>query len=63
MGDRNIKVELKKKQYLQSKHPDIDKSSNNIGSIYDSKGDYDQALDYFTKLLEIKKKAYHLLIQ
>jgi hypothetical protein len=30
-------------------HPDYASSLNNIGSTYDSKGDYDTALEYYFK--------------
>jgi nephrocystin-3 len=34
-------------------HPDYAGSLNNIGSIYDNKGDYDKALEYKLKSIEI----------
>jgi nephrocystin-3 len=36
-------------------HPDYASSLGNIGSIYDNKGDYDKALDYYFKSIEIRK--------
>jgi nephrocystin-3 len=36
-------------------HPDYATSLNNIGNIYDSKGDYDKALEYYFKSAEIRK--------
>jgi tetratricopeptide (TPR) repeat protein len=36
-------------------HPDYATSLNNIGSTYDSKGDYDKALEYYFKSVEIRK--------
>jgi tetratricopeptide (TPR) repeat protein len=38
-------------------HPGYASSLNNIGRTYDYKGDYDQALDYYFKSLEIRKIA------
>jgi tetratricopeptide (TPR) repeat protein len=36
-------------------HPDYATSLNNIGSTYQSKGDYDKALEYYFKSVEITK--------
>jgi nephrocystin-3 len=36
-------------------HPDYASSLNNVGSIFDRKGEYDKALEYYFKSLEIKK--------
>ena len=36
-------------------HPDISSSLNNIGLIYKNRGEYEQALDFYLKSLEIKK--------
>jgi tetratricopeptide (TPR) repeat protein len=36
-------------------HPDYATSLNNIGSTYDNKGDYDKALEYYFKSIEIRK--------
>jgi tetratricopeptide (TPR) repeat protein len=36
-------------------HPDYASSLNNIGITYDSKGDYDKALEYKLKSVEIRK--------
>jgi tetratricopeptide (TPR) repeat protein len=35
-------------------HSDYASSLNNIGSAYDSKGDYDKALEYYLKSREIQ---------
>jgi tetratricopeptide (TPR) repeat protein len=36
-------------------HPSYADSLNNIGSIYQSKGYYDKALEFYFKSIEIKK--------
>jgi nephrocystin-3 len=36
-------------------HPDYASFLNNIGNTYDSKGDYDKALEYKLKSVEIRK--------
>jgi hypothetical protein len=36
-------------------HPSYAASLGNIGNTYDSKGDYDKALEYKFKSIEIKK--------
>jgi nephrocystin-3 len=36
-------------------HPSYADSLNNIGNIYENKGDYDKALEYKLKSIEIKK--------
>jgi tetratricopeptide (TPR) repeat protein len=36
-------------------HPSYADSLNNIGITYESKGDYDKALEYKLKSIEIKK--------
>jgi tetratricopeptide (TPR) repeat protein len=36
-------------------NPSYADSLNNIGSTYQSKGDYDKALEYYFKSIEIKK--------
>jgi tetratricopeptide (TPR) repeat protein len=36
-------------------HPSYAGSLNNIGRTYQSKGDYDKALEYYFKSIEIKK--------
>jgi tetratricopeptide (TPR) repeat protein len=36
-------------------HPSYATSLGNIGNTYDSKGDYDKALEYKLKSIEIKK--------
>ena len=38
---------------LGENHPDTAASYNNIGSSYDNKGDYDKALEYYNKCLNI----------
>ena len=32
-------------------------SFNNLGSTYDSKGEYDKAIEYYTKALNIRQKV------
>jgi tetratricopeptide (TPR) repeat protein len=36
-------------------HPDYASSLNNIGITYDSKEDFDKALEYYFKSVEIRK--------
>jgi nephrocystin-3 len=36
-------------------HPDYASSLNSIGNTYASKGDYDKALEYYFKSVEIRK--------
>jgi tetratricopeptide (TPR) repeat protein len=36
-------------------HPDYASSLSNIGSTYQSKGEYDKALEYYFKSIEIMK--------
>jgi tetratricopeptide (TPR) repeat protein len=36
-------------------HPSYADSLNNIGNTYERKGDYDKALEYYFKSIEIKK--------
>jgi tetratricopeptide (TPR) repeat protein len=36
-------------------HPSYAASLNNVGNTYQSKGDYDKALEYFFKSLSITK--------
>jgi tetratricopeptide (TPR) repeat protein len=36
-------------------HPDYASSLNNIGNTFNSKGDYDKALEYKLKSIEIRK--------
>jgi tetratricopeptide (TPR) repeat protein len=36
-------------------HSDYASSLNNIGNTYDSKGDYDKALEHYSKSAEIRK--------
>jgi nephrocystin-3 len=36
-------------------HPDYATVLDNIGNIYLSKGDYDKALEYYFKSIEIRK--------
>jgi tetratricopeptide (TPR) repeat protein len=42
---------------LGENHPDVATSYYNIAIVYNSKGDYDNALDYFNKALTIYKSA------
>ena len=39
-------------------HPDVAASYNNIASIYDDQGKYEEALDLFTKSLDIRTRIY-----
>ena len=39
-------------------HPDVAASYNNIANIYDDQGKYEEALDLFTKSLDIKTRIY-----
>lgn len=43
---------------LGSEHPHVAISNNNIGLIWDSKGDYDKALGLYEKCLVIKLKKF-----
>jgi tetratricopeptide (TPR) repeat protein len=45
------------KETLPPNHPDIATSYNNIGGIYDNKGDNEKALEYYYKSLEIRKET------
>jgi tetratricopeptide (TPR) repeat protein len=45
------------KETLPPNHPDIANSYNNIGSIYNNKGDNDRALEYYSKSLKIYKET------
>jgi tetratricopeptide (TPR) repeat protein len=36
-------------------HPSYASSLNNIGNTFKSKGDYDKALEYYFKSIEIKR--------
>ena len=38
-------------------HPSIGDSYNNIGSVWNDKGEYDKALEYYEKCLKIKLKT------
>ena len=38
--------------------PNVARSYNNIGLVYDSQGDYAHALEYFQKALDIRRKVY-----
>ncbi|CAF1294873.1 unnamed protein product [Didymodactylos carnosus] len=42
---------------LPSDHPDTASSLNNIGLVYDNKGEYDRALDYYLKCLKIQEEC------
>jgi tetratricopeptide (TPR) repeat protein len=39
---------------LGGEHPNVATSYNNLGSIYKSKGEYDKAIEYYTKSLAIR---------
>ena len=39
-------------------HPDVALSYNNIGSVYDSQGDYAHAMEYHQKALGIRIKVF-----
>ena len=45
-------------EILCENHPDIGMLYNNIGSIYDDKGELDLAMEHYKKALEIVSKAY-----
>lgn len=38
-------------------HPDVATSYDNIGTVYQSKGDYDKALEYYVKALDIRERV------
>ena len=42
---------------LGKEHPDTANSYNNIGAVYDNKGEYEKGLEYYLKALEIREKA------
>jgi hypothetical protein len=46
-----------RQQLLPPNHPDLAKSYNGIGGIYDSMGEYLKALSYYKKDLEISQKS------
>jgi len=43
-----------KKSIFGENHQDVATSYNNIGGIYNSKGEFDTALDYYQRSLSIK---------
>ena len=47
-----------RKQLFGDSHPDVATSYNNIGSVYDSQGDYARALEYHQQSLAILKQVY-----
>ncbi|CAF1039201.1 unnamed protein product [Didymodactylos carnosus] len=47
---------IKQKLYPDGNHLDIAISYFNIGSVYYSIGDYDKAVDYYKKSLQIKRR-------
>ena len=50
-------VELSEKLFGEN-HPDTASSYNEIGVVYDSKGDYDIALEYYNKALAIRQQVF-----
>lgn len=46
-------MEIDLKVYGTEEHPDISNNYSNIGGVYRSKGDYDIALKYYEKALDI----------
>jgi len=48
----DIKTKIKGKDSI-----DVATTLNNIGSVYDSKGDYSKALEYYERCLNIKRKV------
>jgi tetratricopeptide (TPR) repeat protein len=52
--------EIRRKR-LSSDHPQIAGSLNNIANIHRRKGNYDLALDYYQKTLQIYKRNYTVL--
>ena len=42
---------------LGQEHPSTATSYNNIGGVYDNLGDYDKALEYYSKALAICEKV------
>lgn len=57
-AEKYHRATLKMRRKLQGEdHPSIGATLNNIGLLYDQKGDVKQALMYFLKGLEIKKKS------
>jgi len=49
-----LKIRIK---VLGIEHPNVADSYNNIGLVYDSQGDYSNALKYLHKALNIRKKV------
>ena len=45
--------------YKQEEHPDIATTLNNMGKVYQSAREYRNALDFFERSLEMKKKSFH----
>ncbi|MDD3236243.1 MAG: tetratricopeptide repeat protein, partial [Candidatus Cloacimonetes bacterium] len=39
------------------RHPETANSLNNIGVVYDNKGEYDKALQYFEQALSIRQES------
>jgi Flp pilus assembly protein TadD len=52
--EKSLKI---RQQLLPPNHPDLAKSYNGIGGIYDSMGEYLKALSYYQKDLEISQKS------
>jgi tetratricopeptide (TPR) repeat protein len=47
-----------RRKVFGEEHPDVASSYNNIGGVYDSKGEYALALEYYQKALDILTKVY-----
>jgi len=46
------------KEILGENHNDVARSYNNIGTVYDDKGEHDKALEYHFKSLQIQKEIF-----
>ncbi|MDR1224514.1 MAG: tetratricopeptide repeat protein [Tannerella sp.] len=53
----NLKALAIRERVLETDHPDASASYNNIGSTYDSMGNYPKALEYYLKALAIKERV------
>ncbi|MFA6196663.1 MAG: tetratricopeptide repeat protein [Sulfurimonas sp.] len=51
-------LEMNKRLYLESDHPDVAASLNNVGMVLESLGDPKEAKPYYEKALEIRKRLY-----
>ena len=53
MYEKSLSISLKK---LGDDHPDVATTYNNMASVYDNQGKYDEALAMYEKSLSIKLK-------